>query len=683
MALLDADNLVSENWLVIGVETLRAHDEDVIIHPDYVIGFGARDFIWKQVSSLDANFDPYAIILFNYWDTVCIARKEILEQVPHDPARPSEGFGYEDWHWNLETLAKNIEHCVAPETVFFYRIKSVGSRLSIYEESATLPPMSSFLEPAIIDRYQERHKRIKAPIIEQPIQIQPEAQPEPEGSNSSRKTVRAALLYTIRKISYTLYSFARLFFRLHHRLRIFEQEVYPAVHNLLKPPGNPPAKDPDTTKRNIKAQSESLELPDWLLREWKRMHAIDPAIFPDAHKIMPMHEHIIKSDLYVSVYWKTARKLSKELDYLFLVPWLRKGGADLEVINYIKAIKEVRPTAKIAVLATSNTPSPWSKLLPEDVVFVSVDTDFHKLNPSQQEHLLGQLMVQLQPKRIHLINSSHGYRSLEKYAKAVSKHTKIYLLIFCLDHTEQGKRVHYVIDYLESMIDYITMVFADNQNVFDELINLYGYSDEKFSVHYQPFDYVAPKISKTERKPITNKRPLKLLWAGRMDWQKRPDILIELAKQIELQNLPVEIHAYGSAVLNSKKYLRRLKSQSNIIYHGPYDNGLLTLPVSTYDMFLMTSEWEGMPNVLLEATAGQLPVISSKVGGIPEFISHHSTGYLVDPYDDVGEYISVIKEVIHDPSKAQLYNKAALKLMTRRHSWKNFIRQIISEGYCD
>jgi glycosyltransferase involved in cell wall biosynthesis len=53
----------------------------------------------------------------------------------------------------------------------------------------------------------------------------------------------------------------------------------------------------------------------------------------------------------------------------------------------------------------------------------------------------------------------------------------------------------------------------------------------------------------------------------------------------------------------------------------------------TIDQFWLTSDWEGTPNVVLEAMAAGLPVIATKVGGTSEIIEHGRTGFLVDRGD--------------------------------------------------
>lgn len=54
------------------------------------------------------------------------------------------------------------------------------------------------------------------------------------------------------------------------------------------------------------------------------------------------------------------------------------------------------------------------------------------------------------------------------------------------------------------------------------------------------------------------------------------------------------------------------------------------------DQFWLTSDWEGTPNVVLEAMAAGLPVIATRVGGTPEVIDDGVTGILVEAGDAEG-----------------------------------------------
>ena len=55
--------------------------------------------------------------------------------------------------------------------------------------------------------------------------------------------------------------------------------------------------------------------------------------------------------------------------------------------------------------------------------------------------------------------------------------------------------------------------------------------------------------------------------------------------------------------------------------------------MSAADGYVMSSAWEGMPIVLLEAAAAGLPIVATRVGGNPEVVRDEETGFLVPPRD--------------------------------------------------
>jgi glycosyltransferase involved in cell wall biosynthesis len=55
--------------------------------------------------------------------------------------------------------------------------------------------------------------------------------------------------------------------------------------------------------------------------------------------------------------------------------------------------------------------------------------------------------------------------------------------------------------------------------------------------------------------------------------------------------------------------------------------------MSAADGYVMSSAWEGMPMVLLEAAAAGLPIVSTAVGGNREVVADEESGFLVPPRD--------------------------------------------------
>ena len=109
----------------------------------------------------------------------------------------------------------------------------------------------------------------------------------------------------------------------------------------------------------------------------------------------------------------------------------------------------------------------------------------------------------------------------------------------------------------------------------------------------------------------------------------------------------------------------------NLTYHGGFDR-LPSLPAEQYDLFLYTSEWDGLPNVLLEAISLGLPIVASNVGGISELIHHEKTGFLITPYDDADQFSDCLRKIAENPSVLGPISDNAYQLVSSRHSWETF-----------
>jgi glycosyltransferase involved in cell wall biosynthesis len=75
---------------------------------------------------------------------------------------------------------------------------------------------------------------------------------------------------------------------------------------------------------------------------------------------------------------------------------------------------------------------------------------------------------------------------------------------------------------------------------------------------------------------------------------------------------------------------------------GPRDDVPMLLTAA--DGLVLSSRWEGLPNVVMEAMAAGLPVVATRVGGIPELVEERSTGLLV-PAADPGALAAAMAQV--------------------------------------
>jgi glycosyltransferase involved in cell wall biosynthesis len=92
-------------------------------------------------------------------------------------------------------------------------------------------------------------------------------------------------------------------------------------------------------------------------------------------------------------------------------------------------------------------------------------------------------------------------------------------------------------------------------------------------------------------------------------------------------------------------------------------------------LLVLSSRTEALPNVVLEAMAAGLPVVATRVGGVPELVLPGVTGWLAEPGDALG-LAAAMGQVLADPETRQAMGRAgrqrarqefSLKTMTQRH----------------
>ena len=102
------------------------------------------------------------------------------------------------------------------------------------------------------------------------------------------------------------------------------------------------------------------------------------------------------------------------------------------------------------------------------------------------------------------------------------------------------------------------------------------------------------------------------------------------------------------------------------------------------DAFVLSSAWEGMPNVVLEAAASGLPVISTRVSGVGDIVLDGETGYLVPPKDSKALAQAMLRLMrLPEPVRRQMGQKA--RAHVREHfdiehivdRWEDLYRRLL------
>ncbi|MEK7742804.1 MAG: glycosyltransferase, partial [Elusimicrobiota bacterium] len=84
--------------------------------------------------------------------------------------------------------------------------------------------------------------------------------------------------------------------------------------------------------------------------------------------------------------------------------------------------------------------------------------------------------------------------------------------------------------------------------------------------------------------------------------------------------------------------------------------------LSAFDVFVQPSLWEGLPNSLLEAMAIGLPVVATRVDGMPEVVRHEVSGLLCAP-KDAQALANAVRDLASDPVQRRRLGESAQQIV--------------------
>jgi glycosyltransferase involved in cell wall biosynthesis len=201
--------------------------------------------------------------------------------------------------------------------------------------------------------------------------------------------------------------------------------------------------------------------------------------------------------------------------------------------------------------------------------------------------------------------------------------------------------------------------------------------DRIFVVHNSvktDVDYSHAKLSEQARRQWNVSRDERMvLSAGRLSPEKGHDYLIDAVSKILSTSpqlkLKVLIAGSGPSERKLKEQLNKkgLQERVELVGHCSDMNGLFSIA----DLFVLPSLSEGSPNVLLESMAARVPIVATKVGGVPELVKDGESAILVPPGDSESLKKAIIELLMNRSRAIQLagvaFEKARLIFSPSKH----------------
>lgn len=180
----------------------------------------------------------------------------------------------------------------------------------------------------------------------------------------------------------------------------------------------------------------------------------------------------------------------------------------------------------------------------------------------------------------------------------------------------------------------------------------------------------APRVSRDSGRTVRN-----VLCVSRIDYQKNQLALVEALAQ-----LPSDCRLTLVGPLTAAWYAERIRVRAEelgvtdrltLVPGLPPGSAELEAAFASADVFVLPSVHEPFGIVALEAMQRGLPLVSSNVGGLPDFVSDGKNGLLFDP-SDVTALVAAVRRVFDEPGLADRLIEGGLAT-SARFAWPRVI----------
>jgi 1,2-diacylglycerol 3-alpha-glucosyltransferase len=151
-----------------------------------------------------------------------------------------------------------------------------------------------------------------------------------------------------------------------------------------------------------------------------------------------------------------------------------------------------------------------------------------------------------------------------------------------------------------------------------------------------------------------------LLFVGRVDAEKRLDVLLQALHHMNRNDIQLAIVGEGAARKDLENLSRQLNLIDRVHFTGFIPGTDLPSIIRSADIFVMPSEAELLSIATLEAMACAKPILAARAGALPELVNDGVNGYLFCPGDiiDAARYIALL---VDHPQRWHAMGVASLK----------------------
>jgi glycosyltransferase involved in cell wall biosynthesis len=256
------------------------------------------------------------------------------------------------------------------------------------------------------------------------------------------------------------------------------------------------------------------------------------------------------------------------------------------------------------------------------------------------------------------------------------KDCRVIVLVHHLRHHEiESKILRFLCIRLESIFFFCADVFVTTSKTTKSEVQQLKGRDRNVFVIYPGVEQNESEITLTEESNGFN-----LLFVGDCVRRKGLEYLIESLASLKKDDLYLHVvgrddrdPAYSEHII---RLIEKNELQSNVIFHGRVDDSTKWKLFHKSHVLVLPSLWEGYGMVIAEAMSCGLPIISTKVGAIPELVKDEINGILVPPADS-RSLASAISYLMDNPLVREEYGKKSKYLSRSFNNWLRVGEQFV------
>lgn len=354
-----------------------------------------------------------------------------------------------------------------------------------------------------------------------------------------------------------------------------------------------------------------------------------------------------------------------KLKVFFAIESLAGGGAEKVLLNILNKFDFSKYEVTLFVFFPGGV---YEKYLDERIKLITFYNNIQKVSSSEQllYKLYRSISIRLLTKYPKLLTKFQKGRLKEQYDIGVSFCEGLNAAIIMENSSKFFKKIGWVhidfnlhnanisnkdILYYYKKFDKIAFVSADSLKAFKNVFPTI--SKPIFQVVYNPINVPEIKLKSRMQNPFI-KNKFTVISVGRFNKQKRFDRVIDIAKLAKAENLNIQFLIVGEGSLK-EDYINQIKNDKleDFVEIHPFTENVVAW-VNYSDLYLMTSDYEGLPVVICEAMVIAKPIIATRITGTVELLENGKYGQLVDK--DINEIYKAVKNMYQDPILRSFYS---------------------------